>query len=594
MYDKYIIFLSDRLQKNQPNCFCINGSIGFHIVNKLTDKGITILYRKDIRDIISHGNLSFDDDISPKLNTLYIHLLNGEYYSDNNYYKQKVDRERELLFLLAAKLGVKNINYDTEIYDTTLMQASSSVDAPKIGINATYATTTTSNKGKSGVEEYDNRGAPIYTLSKNISQVEENIKRKFGTLHSKIFSYDFYRNSPKLRSFVYKRFNFKMSNMEYITDIENNLEVSFDVKTTLMDYGIGINFEKQTISREKITYKLQFYNNKELRLKLNEIIRLEEDTFGMIREVYDAEENKEIGIYHVTEYVRRYSRVCKVTYFVLEEVKEGTRINDIGSEENYRDVTYITENYYARLNNWIKKNTEDEFKKECRNFTSSYQIRTWFRDNLMEINEIIPDEDEDDDIENYGILKLKKDNYQKFIENIMLDDNYAGLTSNTKQAKRRSLLLNIQRNQSLPDFKKHYSPKRVMQNERITHSQTMKKTSRPLTPMKIRLRPPTPPKMRPRPVTPIKRIVRISTPPKTRLRPATPIKKIPRFDGYGQTAGAPSSEEDYGVEDHYGETASRPKTPTPDIELTPIVVAGDDISDYSYSVDTEEIENTTT
>ena len=57
------------------------------------------------------------------------------------------------------------------------------------------------------------------------------------------------------------------------------------------------------VSLLKKLLKLDFFNNRELRLKLNEIIRIEEDSFGLIGEIYDAEENKDIGIYHITEYV---------------------------------------------------------------------------------------------------------------------------------------------------------------------------------------------------------------------------------------------------------------------------------------------------
>ena len=46
--------------------------------------------------------------------------------------------------------------------------------------------------------------------------------------------------------------------MEYISETENNMEISFDVKTTLMDYGIGLSFDKQSIITEKIT-EIRFF-----------------------------------------------------------------------------------------------------------------------------------------------------------------------------------------------------------------------------------------------------------------------------------------------------------------------------------------------
>ena len=91
-----------------------------NIINILLDKGISIRYRDDIRGIISSKNKTFDDDISPKLNTLYIHLTGGDYYSDILYSKKKTEREREILFLLAAKLGASKIIYNTDIVETQI------------------------------------------------------------------------------------------------------------------------------------------------------------------------------------------------------------------------------------------------------------------------------------------------------------------------------------------------------------------------------------------------------------------------------------------------------------------------------------------
>ena len=59
--------------------------------------------------------LSFDDYPFPITNKLYIHLFNNQYYNENIYNKKKIDIEREMLFLLAGKLGVKTINYEIVI-----------------------------------------------------------------------------------------------------------------------------------------------------------------------------------------------------------------------------------------------------------------------------------------------------------------------------------------------------------------------------------------------------------------------------------------------------------------------------------------------
>ena len=68
----------------------------------------------------------------------------------------------------------------------------------------------------------------------------------------------------------------------------------------------------------------------------------------------------------------------------------------------------------------------EKFTEECRKFTSSYQIRIWFKENLIEKNEQIMDDFEDNDgPDSYGILKVKKNNYEIFKQNIIADDNYS-------------------------------------------------------------------------------------------------------------------------------------------------------------------------
>ena len=267
MKDKYLIFLPNKYRpKRNVGCMCLK-KYKNNIINILLDKGISIRYRDDIRGIISSKNKTFDDDISPKLNTLYIHLTGGDYYSDILYSKKKTEREREILFLLAAKLGASKIIYNTDIVETQITKTNGSMKTNNIDMSSTYSKKTNNHKGKTGQEIYSNRGAPVYTLSKNIHQVEDNIKTQLSKLNSKIFSYDFYDNNNRLKSFVYKRFNFKMNHIEYTSEVDTDIDVFFDIKTTLLSYGIGISFEKQIIQTEKVSYCLSFYED-ELRLKL--------------------------------------------------------------------------------------------------------------------------------------------------------------------------------------------------------------------------------------------------------------------------------------------------------------------------------------
>ena len=406
MFDKYLIFLPDKYNTEQVTvecgCFCVQ-NIQRSIVQDLQDKGITVRFKNQIQILTRDDDYTFDDNDRPKLNTLYIHLIGGDYYSDDNYSKKKTEKERQILFLLAGKLGVKSIIYKTEILEINLLEVDTHIDIQQIQGNTKFTKKIIEKDGKSGKEIYINRGAPIYTLSDSIYQVENNIKSRFQGLDCKVFSYDFYKHNPNLRSFVYKRFNFKMSEVDYTSEIENDLDISFEVKTTLMDYGIGMLFDKHTVILEKINYTLSFFTDKELRLKLGEIIHFEQDPFSIIREIYDDCEDKNTGIYHITEYVRKYSKSCELVYF----------------KKRHKNKV-LTENYEDRLNHWIKDKGVETFEKECHKFTSSYQIRTWFKQELIygdeEVEEI---DEEDDDISNYGILKLKRENYQEYKESLM-------------------------------------------------------------------------------------------------------------------------------------------------------------------------------
>jgi hypothetical protein len=387
------------------------------ITDDLIDKGITVRYRRNIHEYTSNTRCeyTFDDEAFPKLNVLYIHLIGNEYYSDDIYTKRKTERERYILFLLAAKLGVHTITYKTDIVNISLKKVNVKAMIKQVKLETTYSKTMTDAEGQSGQETYINRGAPIYSLSENVNQIEANIKERFSVLDCKAFSYDFYRQSAKLRTFVYKRFNFKMRSVEYTNDLEYDLDLSFGVRATLLDYGIGVQLDEHIITCERINYKLEFYEDRELRLKLGEIMHFEQDPFAIIREVYDAEEKKDIAIYHITEYVRKYSKSCILVYF-----KKRTK------EQHLRD------NYYDRLNHWIKNKGIAVFEKECHKFTSSYQIRTWFKEVLIYGDEEVEEVDDDeDDICNYGVLKLKKTANQEYKQTIMKTDNYATVAADT-------------------------------------------------------------------------------------------------------------------------------------------------------------------
>lgn len=416
-YSKYLIFLPNRFNRpEQTNVGCLCAKIRRSILRELDDKGITVRFRNNIRDYTRNEKISykFNDDLFPKLNVLYVHLIGGEYYTDDIYTTKKTEKERDILFLLAAKLGVKTINYKITKVIHTMKKMSVKAKIKQSATEFTYSKSSKEIKGEKGQEIYINRGAPIYSLSDTIEQVEDNIEARFSSFDSNSFSYDFYKNNSKLKTFVYKRFNFKMCNVEYTSDLEFDLDVSFGVRETLLDYGIGVDYNEHDITCERITYNLEFYKDKELRLKLSEIFNFEQDPFSIVREVYDDDKNKETAIYHITEYVRKYAKSCSLSYFKKREPNKT-----------------LKDNYHERLNHWIKDNTVEKFEKECHKFTSSFQIRTWFKEALIYGDEEVEElDDEYDDAGNYGILKLKRE-INKESKNVLLKtENYTFAATN--------------------------------------------------------------------------------------------------------------------------------------------------------------------
>ena len=104
-FQKYIIFLKPIYFKKT-----FIKSIYNKIKQNLENKGI-VLYNID--HIFHNTKLTFDDLSVPNINTLYIHLFDNQYYSYNLYNRRQLEKERDMLFLLAWKLGVKSIKYET-------------------------------------------------------------------------------------------------------------------------------------------------------------------------------------------------------------------------------------------------------------------------------------------------------------------------------------------------------------------------------------------------------------------------------------------------------------------------------------------------
>ena len=355
--ESYIIFLHPRFFRKS-----LFSSFYKKIVKNLENRGIKVFCKEtfiNYQKNLSQIKLFFDDKEFPDSHVLYIHLFNGYYYNENIYCKKKIEKEREMLLLLAGKLGVREINYTTEQIETTFNKVDIGLNVKNINNNINYSKNISSKIGTSGKEIYSNRGAPVYILSNDINSVEENIKNKLGTLNSNIFSYQFYKSSPKLETFVHKRFEFKMSHLEYTIEVEDISDISFAVKTCFMDNGLSFSIQNNKIVREIVSYSFDFFTDEELRIKLFENINRETDRFTIIREVYDNSPNKQLSINYICDYVKEESQKC---LFI---------------ENN------IEYNCYELLLDYIKLN-ENDFIKKCENFVSTNQIKDWIYDLLYD------------------------------------------------------------------------------------------------------------------------------------------------------------------------------------------------------------------
>ena len=368
-----------------------------NLSNRIDENDITKIVEQTEKNgricpIPIRGGISFDDYHAPKINVLYIKLIEGEYYSADLYTKTKLEKERQMLFLLAGKLGVHTINYKTEIVETTISNNNASISVNNVGLSTSYNKTTSKQKGVEGNEVYSNRGAPVYCISKKIGQIEKTIETKFQYLSSSNFSWEIYKNSPNLQSFVYKRFVFKMIELEYISKTDDIIDKSFEIKTILLNFGIGIKLDSYTSITDNITYKIVFFNDDELTDKLTELARLTQDKFVVIRNFYDSEKRKNNSngdnvVYHIATYVRNFAKKLLMP--------NG-------------------DNYSGRLEKWRNNNVSGALEGECHSFISSAQIATWLKRTLKEEGDSI-DNDKDDEFLKYSIPYFK----DKFGEGII-------------------------------------------------------------------------------------------------------------------------------------------------------------------------------
>jgi len=351
--ETYVIFL--------PECFFGHSWYSYSyyskIIKNLRNKGIKVIniikivkYQENTQD----SALLFDDKKYPDPNILYIHLFNGLYYNDAVFNKRKIEKERDMLLLLAGKLGVSSIRFSTQITETTLVNIGASASVKGFENSIKYTKNSKSYQGNSGIEKYANSGSAIYITSSDLNEFDDNIKRTLSILKSNIFNYEYYKKNSKLELFVYKRFEYKMSSLEYTIEVDDISDKSFAIKSCFMDYGLGMNIDKSTSYTEKISYTFNFYNDKEIRIQYYENIKRKNDKFLTIREIYDFYTNKDIAVHFICDYVKKIAR--------------DTIYADLNTGEH--------NNYYNRLMDMIRMSPGD-FYSICHLFTNTEQIREW-------------------------------------------------------------------------------------------------------------------------------------------------------------------------------------------------------------------------
>ncbi len=368
--EKYVMFLNATYFKKR-----IFKSIYKNIIKRLENKGIVLFNINDAVEEIKrrHKNtqkhktkITFDDNYFPNVNTLYINLFAGRYYNDNIYNKKKIEKEREMLFLLAGKLGVKQICYKTDVVETTITKMNAGIKT-RGTLSTNFTKTVQKTEGIKGEEYYINRGAPVYLKYDNLQEVEKNIEEK---MHSNIFDYKFYKNSPKLENFVYKRYEFKMDKLAYTIETEDISDISFAVKACFMDYGIDISFDKNVIYNENVHYKLEFFSDDELKKEFGKRKRDYLDKFYSIREYYDLIEDKDKAVHLITEYVMEFAN--NYHYIIKGDM------SDLYQHKSH--------NFSKHIQDYIKYSQPGTFEGLCHSFQSTSQIKNWINKEFLNDN----------------------------------------------------------------------------------------------------------------------------------------------------------------------------------------------------------------
>ena len=436
-YDKFIIFLS-------PRYFCKSlffKSIYEKVKKRLTNKGIKIFNIDKVIDIIKNKKMRIDiktsiplqkhnsifnindieydnsdnselvsnqyDDMDyPIENTLYVHLFNGKYYNDKIYPSKKLCLEREMLFLLAGTLGVKEIYYHIKQVENIITKNNINVKVKGVNNKVGYCKKIGNTIITEGEEKYLNNGAPIYCKSSCVEDINKELKENIYNSNYNIFNYEFYKSNIKLETFVYKRFIYKMHRLSYSVETEDITDISFTVQSCFADYGLQLSFEQTVSISELVTYNLLFYDDKELQNVYFEMsyYGVNKDPFFMIKQYYetDTTDKKEVGLNHIKRYV--FDLVSRTRY-------------------KPKDAFQCRETLTKRLQDYIRKHSDRYFKNKCKEFNSTLDIKNWIYNHLIDnnIEEIVNKDFLVDDINFNDDNKSENEiNYLDHIKNLEL------------------------------------------------------------------------------------------------------------------------------------------------------------------------------
>lgn len=389
---KYIMFLPNRYFKST---FLKN--VYKKLRKNLENLGINLFCLEQFIEQSKKSNLdiSFDDKPIPVSNQLYVHLFKNLYYSDSNYNKKQMEKEREHLFLLAGKLGVHEIKYSTDIIESEITNVNLSTDVAKVEGTLSHKKTETKKQGMNGSELYENRGASVYVDDKHdIKKVEEELKKLSDK--SSVFSFEFYKQCPKLEAFVLKRCSFRMSKVEYYIESEDISDLSLAVKAYFSEYGLGMSFDKNILSSEKIKYELAFYKDEELEEECvkttYENQRGNSDPFYSIRKCYENwkdENDKKSILWEIYDYV--YS-LSKSSYGYVVDDDDINTIHFFNFEELFRFLLKINPDksqwknftHTEEIKDWIEDFFYENFFEQ--DFTSNEKIQTFLHNSYPNIN----------------------------------------------------------------------------------------------------------------------------------------------------------------------------------------------------------------